>query len=58
MNDLVSNKIVFEVEFDKEVWATMNREKKNLWIDDVTDSINEHARVSSVMSVVNDRVEL
>ena len=58
MNDLVSNKIVFEVEFDKEVWATMNREKKNLWIDDVTDSINEHARVSSVMSVVDDRVEL
>ena len=58
MNDLVSNKIVFEVEFDKEVWATMNREKKNLWIDDVTDSINEHARVSSVMSVVNDKVEL
>jgi len=57
MNDLVSNKIVFEVEFDKEVWATMNREKKNLWIDDVTDSINEHARVSSVMSVVDDRVE-
>jgi hypothetical protein len=41
-------KVVFEVEFDSEVWVTMTREQKSLWIDDVTNSINEHARVSGV----------
>jgi hypothetical protein len=46
--ELISNKVVFEVEFDQEVWATMNREKKSMWIDDVIDSINDHARVSGV----------
>jgi len=48
MSDPVSNKVVFQVEFDQEVWTTMNREKRDRWIDDVTDSINDHARVSGV----------
>jgi len=44
----MDNKVVFDVEFDSEVWATMNREQKTRWIDDVIDSINDHARVSGV----------
>lgn len=43
-----NNKAVFEVEFDSEAWASMTSKQKDSWIDQVTDSINDHARVSAV----------
>jgi hypothetical protein len=42
------NKWILEVEFDSEVWISLPLFQKQKWLDDVTDSINEHARVSHI----------
>jgi hypothetical protein len=46
MNTQLGNKWIFEVEFDCEAWPSLTELQKQNWLDDVTESINEHARVS------------
>jgi hypothetical protein len=42
------NKVLFEVEFDSDVWISLSDSQKQQWIDDVASSINEQAYVSDL----------
>ena len=44
----MNNKVLFEVEFDSDVWLGLSDPQKQQWIDDVASSINEQAYVSDL----------
>lgn len=43
-----TNKVTFTVEFDSEVWESMNKDQRSNWIDEVNDILSNEVYVSEV----------